>query len=101
MYNPRPAPRATPGATFAPSVTLRPRTQASYEITAGTAEQVAAHLHARGYTDVRLCSEWEAARLRHAHGAIVVVYTSGTIVCQGARPQHGHDALAPLVEVQP
>jgi hypothetical protein len=74
---------------------LTPRTSCSYAIVAGTAEQIAASLEARGWRRKAQRSEHEHARLHDNAGGLVVLYPSSVLI-QGLAPR-GHAALADLV----
>jgi hypothetical protein len=80
-----------------PQFVLTQRTPHSYHAT--NPATIAHWLIQQGFTNLRTCSEQELARLRRNH-EIVVVYRSGSVLCQGAAYDAAMRRLAALVQEQ-
>jgi len=60
---------------------------------------IAQWLMQQGFIDLRTSNDYELARLRRSH-EIVIVYRSGSVVCQGAAADDAMHRLALLVQEQ-
>jgi ribonuclease HIII len=79
-------------------ISLRERTPTSFDSLSDLAD-VVSFLQDKGYNSIPVRSPNERARLQK-QGALIVVYTSGTLLVQGSTPQLALDLLCPLATQQ-
>jgi ribonuclease HIII len=85
-------------ATFTTAkVTLARRSGSSYQLEAGSLDDLAAHLEGLQFWREPPRSPHEYARYRSGRGALVVLYHTGTVLVQGQQQQQTHGQLARLV----